>query len=117
MSDCLFCKIANKEIPTKLEWNDDEIVAFDDIKPIAPVHILIVPKKHIESLGKATNEDVELLGKIQRIASKLAEKKGVGNAFRLLTLSGKDAGQTVFHLHYHLIGGWKGKVPEIEGAK
>ena len=117
MNDCVFCKIAKGEIPTKLEWNDDELVAFNDIKPIAPVHILIVPKKHIESLGKTKNEDVELLGKIQRIASKLAKKKGIGNAFRLLTLSGKGAGQTVFHLHYHLIGGWKDKAPEIEVNK
>ena len=114
MNDCVFCKIAKGEIPTKFEWDDDEIVAFDDIKPIAPVHILIISKKHIESLGKVEKEDSELLGNIQRIASEIAEKKGIGNAFRLLTLSGKGAGQTVFHLHYHLIGGWKDKAPEIK---
>ena len=117
MSDCVFCKIVKGEIPTKFEWEDDEILAFDDIKPIAPVHILIIPKKHIESLGAAKKEDAELLGKIQRIASKLAEKKGIGNAFRLLTLSGKGAGQAVFHLHYHLVGGWKGEAPEIKVEK
>lgn len=117
MSDCIFCKIAKEEIPTKFEWNDDGIMAFDDINPIAPVHILIVPKKHVESLGKTKNEDIEMLGNIQKIASRLAKKKGIGNAFRLLTLSGKGAGQTVFHLHYHLIGGWKDKAPEIEVIK
>ena len=117
MSDCVFCKIAKGEIPTKFEWKNDEILAFNDINPITPVHILIIPKKHIESLEKTKSEDVELLGNIQRIASKLAEKKGIGKAFRLLTLSGKGAGQTIFHLHYHLIGGWKGEAPEIKAEK
>ena len=117
MDDCVFCKIVKGEIPTKLEWNDDEVVAFDDIEPIAPVHILIIPKKHIESLGKTKEENVELLGNIQRIASELAEKKGIKNAFKVITASGKRAGQTVFHLHYHLIGGWKDKAPEIESIQ
>jgi histidine triad (HIT) family protein len=114
MNDCIFCKIAKGEIPTKFEWNNDGIIAFDDIEPIAPVHILIIPKKHIESLGKVEKEDSELLGNIQRIASEIAEKKGIKNAFRVLTASGKAAGQSVFHLHYHLIGGWKDKAPEIK---
>ncbi len=114
MSDCIFCKIAKKETPTKLEWEDDAIMAFNDINPITPVHILIVSKKHIESLGKTNDKDAKMLGNIQKIARELAEKKGIGDAFRLLTLSGKEAGQSVFHLHYHLMGGWKGKAPEIE---
>ena len=116
MNDCVFCKITIGEIPTEFEWNDIEIVAFNDIKPIAPVHILIIPKKHIESLGKTQKEDIELLGKIQRVASELAIKKGIKDAFKVLTASGKEAGQSVFHLHYHLIGGWKGNAPEMEAA-
>ncbi|MBU0572324.1 histidine triad nucleotide-binding protein [Patescibacteria group bacterium] len=117
MDDCIFCKIVNEEIPTKFEWNDNEVVAFDDINPIAPVHIVIIPKRHIESLKEVKKEDVELLGKIQKIASELAGKKGIKDAFRVLTASGKGAGQTVFHLHYHLIGGWKDKAPEMEAGK
>jgi len=114
MDGCVFCKIVKGEISTEFEWDDDKIVAFNDIEPIAPVHILIIPKKHIESLGKTKKEDVELLGNIQRIASELAEKKGIKKAFKVITASGKEAGQTVFHLHYHLIGGWKNKAPEME---
>ena len=113
VQDCIFCKIMNGEVPTKFEWEDDEIMAFEDIEPIAPVHILIIPKKHVESLGKSGKEDVEMLGKIQRVAVELAKKKGIDSAFRVLTASGKVAGQTVFHLHYHLIGGWKGNAPEM----
>ena len=116
MKDCIFCKIKNGEVPTKFEWNDDEILAFKDIKPIAPVHLLIIPKKHIESLSKSSKKDTELLGKIQRVAVELAKKKGIKDAFKVITASGKEAGQTVFHLHYHLIGGWKGKAPEIDGV-
>ena len=116
MKDCIFCKIKNGEVPTKFEWNDDDILAFGDIKPIAPVHILIIPKKHIESLGKTQKEDAELLGNIQMVANELATKKGIKYAFKVITASGKGAGQSVFHLHYHLIGGWKGNAPEIEGV-
>jgi histidine triad (HIT) family protein len=114
MDDCVFCKIVKGEIPTEFLWDDDDIVAFEDIKPIAPVHLLIIPKKHIKSLEKIKKEDIELLGNIQRIASELAEKKGIKKAFKVITASGKGAGQTVFHLHYHLIGGWKDKAPEME---
>jgi histidine triad (HIT) family protein len=96
MSDCVFCKIAKGEISTKLEWEDDKIV---------------------KSLKDSKKQDIDLLGNIQRVAKELAKKKGIESAFRLLTISGKKAGQTVFHLHYHLIGGWKDKAPEIEAIQ
>jgi len=117
MKDCVFCKIIKGEVPTVFEWEDDEMLAFEDIKPIAPVHILIIPKKHITSLGEAGKDDVELLGKIQKTAAEIAKKKGIGSAFKVLTASGKGAGQTVFHMHYHLIGGWKNGVPEMESEQ
>lgn len=110
--DCVFCKIVKGEIPSKKEYEDDGVLAFRDINPVAPVHILIVPKKHIKNLSSASVEDAAILGKCQVVASELAKKNGIGGAFRLLTASGSEAGQSVFHLHYHLVGGGKfGKFP------
>jgi len=111
MTDCLFCKIAAGEIPAKFVYEDETVVAFADIAPRLPVHILIVPKKHIVSLGEATSEDVQLLGHIQLVACQIAEKMGIRETgFRLVTNSGADSGQEVPHLHYHLIGGEKMKI-------
>jgi len=109
MEDCIFCKIIRGEAPSEKVWEDEEILAFKDIKPSAPVHILIVPKKHIENLSDTSSEDQALLGKIQLTAVKIAEKLGIKDAFRVSTLNGENAGQTVFHLHYHLMGGWSEK--------
>lgn len=106
MEDCIFCKIVSGQLPSKKEYEDDEILAFDDIKPSAPVHVIIIPKKHIRNLYEAKENDRLLLGKIQLTAVALAEKLGIGKAFRVSTLSGGGAGQEVFHLHYHLQGGW-----------
>ena len=106
MENCLFCKIGKGEIPAEFVYQDDETLAFKDIHPSAPVHVLIVPKKHIESLNAATEEDKEVLAKIQFLASKLAKDLNIDKAFRLTVNTGEGAGQTVFHLHYHLQGGW-----------
>jgi len=118
VKDCIFCKIIEGKIPCKKVYEDKNIFAFYDINPVAPVHILIVPKKHISSLSSVGREDKDVLGEIQLVAREIAKDVGIGDAFRLLTASGKDAGQSVFHLHYHLIGGWKkGKTPEMEVKK
>ena len=106
MTDCLFCKMVNKEIPTTIVYEDDDVLAFKDIAPKAPVHVLIIPKKHIENLAAATAEDAQILGKMQMVAHQLAEELGIAESgYRVLTNSGKDSGQEVFHIHYHLVGG------------
>ena len=108
--DCLFCKIAVREIPAKLVYEDDEVFAFEDINPQAPTHILICPKKHFASLDAATREDEGVIGKVLLAAAQLArERKLLAGAtfsgYRTVFNTGKDAGQTVFHLHLHLLGG------------
>jgi len=107
MDDCIFCKIIKGEIAANFVYQDGDFVAFKDIKPSAPVHVLIVPRKHIDSLSVATKEDQEMLGKLQILGAKIAGELGVGDSFRLSTNNGKAAGQVVFHLHYHLQGGWE----------
>lgn len=113
-NDCTFCKIVKGEISSKKVYEDKHVYAFNDINPVAPVHVLIISKKHIKNLASATTKDKDFLAQCQIAAGKVAKKMGVGEAFRLLTASGEGAGQSVFHLHYHLIGGWKDKVPEME---
>jgi len=105
MENCIFCKIVSGEIPAKKVFEDDKVVAFNDLNPQAPVHILIIPKKHIASLNEITNEDVELLGHIQEVASLLAKQNNLKDGYRLVNNCGVDGGQTVLHLHYHLMGG------------
>lgn len=106
MTGCLFCKIAAGEIPSNKVYEDEEILAFRDINPQAPTHILIIPKKHIASLAEVSEEDAALLGKMQILARKLAEEDGVlVSGFRVISNSGPDSGQEVAHLHYHLMGG------------
>ena len=105
----MFCKIIKGEIPSKKIYEDDEILAFKDINPVAPVHVLIVPKKHIAKIAEAGEEDMKVLGKIQLIAAKIAKDLGTGETFRISNANGENAGQSVFHLHYHLLGGWKDK--------
>ncbi len=104
MSDCIFCKIANGEIQAQIIYQDEDVVGFKDLNPQAPSHILIIPVKHIENLAYAKEEDVLLLGKIQLAAAKIAKELGLKD-FRLVANNGKGAGQSVFHLHYHLMGG------------
>jgi histidine triad (HIT) family protein len=102
--DCLFCKIVAREIPAQLIHEDSEAVAFKDIDPKAPTHVLVIPRKHVPSLAESTDEDAALLGRLQRVAVGLAKKGGL-ESFRLVVNNGKGAGQTVWHLHYHLLGG------------
>jgi histidine triad (HIT) family protein len=106
MKDCLFCKMARGTIPTKLVHEEENIIAFRDINPQAPTHILIVPKEHIETLNDVNQNHSELLGAMQITASKIAEKEGISHhGFRTVFNCNKDAGQTVFHIHLHLLGG------------
>ena len=106
MGDCLFCMIINKEIPASIVYEDDQVLAFKDISPQAPVHILLVPKVHCTGLDDLTPEALEAVPAILRTAARLAEERGVsGRGYRLLANCGPDAGQTVLHLHFHLLGG------------
>ena len=100
--DCLFCKIINKEIPSQIVYEDDDILAFNDIAPKAPVHILVIPKKHIESHAKLIQENAELMGKIHMVINKIAKEKGISESgYRVVINCGEDGGQEVKHLHFH----------------
>lgn len=104
--DCLFCKIIRKELPAKIIYEDDEILAFEDIHPQAPVHVLVIPKKHLSSSLEIKNEDNELIGRLFQAANRLAREKGIAErGFRTVINCNAEAGQTVFHLHLHLLGG------------
>lgn len=104
--DCIFCKIVKKEIPADVVYEDDKIIAFKDIHPVAPVHLLIIPRKHIPSINHLEIKDKTLIGELFLTAQKIAREKGVDKTgYRLTFNIGKDAGQTVDHLHLHLIGG------------
>jgi len=106
MGDCLFCMIVNKEIPAAIVHEDDTVVAFRDIAPQAPVHILLVPKVHCSGLDNLTPEALAAVPHILQTAARLAVAQGVSaKGYRLLANCGPDAGQTVFHLHFHLLGG------------
>jgi histidine triad (HIT) family protein len=104
-ADCLFCKIAAKQIPAKLIYEDADVFAFADINPQAPTHILICPKQHFASLAEATAEHSAVLGKIVMVAAQIAREKNLGSGYRTVINTGSGAGQTVFHLHMHLLGG------------
>jgi histidine triad (HIT) family protein len=106
MADCLFCSIIEGKIKGAIVYQDDTVVAFRDIRPEAPVHLLIVPRKHISSLSKVEPGDVPVFGAIFTAAAQLAEEFGVAESgYRVVVNNGADAGQSVFHLHYHLLGG------------
>lgn len=103
---CLFCKIVNREIPSTIVYEDDRILAFEDINPQAPVHILVVPKRHIATLNDLTGDNDTLVGEVVRRAASIAETKGISaNGFRTVFNTNRAAGQTVFHIHLHLLGG------------
>lgn len=105
MSDCLFCGIVRGEVPADVVHRDDHVVVFKDIRPTAPVHLLVVPVKHIESLASAGAEDEALLGRLLLAARKVASDAGVGHGFRTVINTGRGSGQAVFHVHVHVIGG------------
>ena len=106
MADCLFCKIANGEIPTEMVYQDDVCAAFKDIEPQAPVHVLIVPKAHITSALDLTAENAAVVSHIFLVAGRLARELGIAaNGFRIVNNCGMDGGQTVGHLHFHVLGG------------
>ena len=105
MEDCLFCKIGRKEISAKLVYEDEAIFAFEDIHPQAPTHILLCPRKHFVSLTDATAEDTVMVGRLQLVAAKLATERKLTDGYRTVVNNGRGAGQSVFHLHLHLLGG------------
>jgi len=105
MSDTIFQKIIDKELPADIVYEDDSCLAFKDINPVAPVHILIIPKKKIEKISDSSQEDKELLGHLFLVAGDIAKDLGIEDAFRLVVNNGAGAQQTVFHLHIHLIAG------------
>lgn len=108
MADCIFCKIVNREIPAKIVYEDEKILAFDDIRPQAPVHTLIIPKEHLASLREVDETHSEILGYILHKAREIAALKGVeASGFRVVLNTGPDSGQEVFHIHFHLLGGRK----------
>lgn len=104
MSDCLFCKIVAGSIPAKKIYEDEECLAFHDIRPIAPVHFMLVPKRHIASLMETSAEDVPLLGRLLALAPKLAHEQGLEDGFKTGINTGHGGGQEVFHLHIHIFG-------------
>ena len=106
MADCLFCKIIAGEIPSTKVYEDDYVLAFRDIEPQAPQHIIIIPKKHIASANEITAENSSLIGKIFEVASKIAKELGFSeNGYRIVNNCGEDGGQTVGHIHFHLLAG------------
>jgi histidine triad (HIT) family protein len=106
MADCLFCKIIRREIPATLVYEDDRVVAFNDINPQAPTHVLVVPKRHVATLNDVGTEDDQLVGELVRRAAAIAKERGLSaGGYRTVFNTNREAGQTVFHIHLHLLGG------------
>ncbi len=106
MSGCIFCKIRDGEIPSNRVYEDDKVLAFKDINPVAPFHVLIIPKVHIESVNELNESNVNTVADIHLAAKKIAEENGLKDkGYRLINNCGSEAGQTVMHIHYHMIGG------------
>jgi histidine triad (HIT) family protein len=106
MADCLFCKIIKREIPASIVYEDDRVLAFNDINPQAPTHVLVVPKRHIASLNDLAAVDDAIVGEVVRRAAAIAKDRGVSaGGYRTVFNTNRDAGQTVFHIHLHLLGG------------
>jgi histidine triad (HIT) family protein len=105
MSDCIFCKIAKKEFPARVVHEDHDLLAFHDVAPQAPVHVLLIPRRHVASLNEMQASDAGLLGRMLLSVPELARKLDVASGYRVVTNCGAEAGQSVFHLHLHLLGG------------
>jgi histidine triad (HIT) family protein len=106
MSDCIFCKIVEKKIPAKIVYEDELVFAFEDMNPQAPVHILVIPKKHIATLLEVSEEDFQIFGHMMKTSTKIAREKGIaGKGFRVITNCNPDGGQVVYHVHQHILGG------------
>ncbi len=103
---CIFCRIAAHELGARIVYEDDDVVAFHDVHPQAPTHMLVIPRKHVVSLNEATEADAALLGKVLLVASKVAQEQGLGGSgYRVVLNTGPNAGQSVFHVHAHVLGG------------
>ncbi|HET6936569.1 MAG TPA: histidine triad nucleotide-binding protein [Candidatus Angelobacter sp.] len=105
MTDCLFCKIIDGKIPAKIVYEDDRTFVFEDIRPQAPTHVLIIPKRHIVGLDQASEADADIIGYCQLVAAKIARDRKLERGYRTVLNVGPDSGQSVFHLHLHLLGG------------
>jgi histidine triad (HIT) family protein len=105
MSDCVFCRIASGQIPARKLFEDDDLVAFHDLSPQAPVHVLVIPRRHVASLDAASAADTPLLGQLLAGARRAARETGVASGYRVVTNCGPEAGQSVFHIHLHVLGG------------
>lgn len=110
MDDCIFCKIINGEIPADIVYEDQDVMAFKDIRPVAPNHLLFIPKKHIPTLSDLTKEDGHLMANLSLAVANVAQKKGL-ESYRIVCNCNEDAGQTVFHIHFHLLAGRKFQWP------
>jgi histidine triad (HIT) family protein len=106
VTDCIFCKIATKVIPAKIVYEDDSVVAFEDINPQAPVHVLVIPRKHISTSLETGEEDHALIGRMLQTANAIARERNIaGRGFRIVLNTNSEAGQTIYHIHLHLLGG------------
>jgi histidine triad (HIT) family protein len=105
MTDCLFCKIVADEVPSERVFDDDDVIAFRDINPKAPTHVLVIPRRHIPDAHALTDADGDILGKLFAAARQVADDAGLGKGYRVVTNIGPESGQTVFHLHFHVLGG------------
>jgi len=105
MSDCIFCKILDGDIPSNRVYEDEYCIAFHDVQPAAPVHLLVIPRKHISSLDALTPQDQELMGHIMTRIPEIARNQGLDQGYRTVVNTGEQGGQTVFHIHFHILGG------------
>ncbi len=106
MTDCIFCKIASRKVPSKIVYEDEQVVAFEDINPQAPVHVLVIPRKHIPTSLDLAPEDEDLIARMLKTAGAIARQRNIaGRGFRIVINTNPEAGQTVYHIHLHLLGG------------
>ncbi len=113
---CIFCQIAARELPADIVYEDEDLIVFKDINPDAPVHLLIVPRKHFDSLNSLDENTAEIGGRMFLAAKRMAEAQGIQSGYRVMINSGREAGQVIRHLHMHLMGGW-GKKGAFKGSR